>query len=471
MSSGLTTNYSLPYPLSTDPVDVAGDIQDLADVLATFLTNPAFLNGINVANGTVATSNTTANVFNANSTTLNLGGAATTLNIGNASGQANFAGDVNVATGKGYEVNNVSVLTATILGSSVVSSSLTSVGTLSSGTWSATTIAVDKGGTGLTSYAVGDIVYASGATTLAKLADVATGNALISGGITTAPSWGKVGLTTHVSGTLPVANGGTGVTGSTGTTSVVLSGSPTLTGNVVVTDNSASPALRITQTGTGNAFVVEDESSTDATPFVIDASGNVGIGTIAPSAKVHVVDQNNVGWRYEQYNDSDGTNFRNFRARGTIAAPTAVLSGDRLGSFFGAGYNGSSFSGPNGGMAIHAAENFASGSNGTYLVFGTSAVGTNPSGGGTERVRIDSAGNVGIGVTSPTAKLTIAASTTSASSLNLAHGVAPTSPVNGDTWTTSSGLYVRVNGVTVGPLGTGGDGGTGLQDILMFAGM
>jgi hypothetical protein len=38
---------------------------------------------------------------------------------------------------------------------------------------------------------------------------VATGNALISGGVTTAPSWGKIGLTTHVSGTLPINNGGT----------------------------------------------------------------------------------------------------------------------------------------------------------------------------------------------------------------------------------------------------------------------
>ena len=41
---------------------------------------------------------------------------------------------------------------------------------------------------------------------------MATGNALISGGVNTAPSWGKIGLTTHVSGTLPVANGGTGIT-------------------------------------------------------------------------------------------------------------------------------------------------------------------------------------------------------------------------------------------------------------------
>jgi hypothetical protein len=68
------------------------------------------------------------------------------------------------------------------------------------------------GGTGQTSYAVGDILYANTTTTLAKLPDVATGNALISGGVGVAPAWGKIGLTTHVSGVLPIVNGGTNTT-------------------------------------------------------------------------------------------------------------------------------------------------------------------------------------------------------------------------------------------------------------------
>jgi len=80
------------------------------------------------------------------------------------------------------------------------------------------------GGTGLTSFAVGDLLYADTTTTLAKLADVATGNALISGGVSTAPSWGKIGLTTHVSGTLPVGNGGTGTATAFTTGSVVYAG-------------------------------------------------------------------------------------------------------------------------------------------------------------------------------------------------------------------------------------------------------
>jgi hypothetical protein len=71
------------------------------------------------------------------------------------------------------------------------------------------TLVAANGGTGQSSYAVGDLLYASTTTALSKLADVATGNALISGGVGVAPAYGKIGLTTHVSGTLPVANGGT----------------------------------------------------------------------------------------------------------------------------------------------------------------------------------------------------------------------------------------------------------------------
>lgn len=345
MATGATTNYFLPYPLSTDPVRVAGDIEQLATRIDTILneeiedsaalmwTGGTFSNGLNtptyndstgkmsmslsqdlrstaspqfvgltltgdldVQGGDVTTNQTTFNLINATATTLNIGGAATTINIGNASGQANFAGDLNIATGKSYEINNVSVLNETTLGSSVVSSSLTSVGTVTVGTWSATAIAADKGGTGQTSYTTGDLLYASSSTTLAKLAGVATGNALISGGTGTAPSWGKIDLTTHVSGTLPVANGGTGITSfgagvatfletpssanlasvvtdETGTGSLVFADSPTLTGTVTVgtinaaTLNSTGSDLTLLSSVTGspvsNASIVVNRGTSD----------------------------------------------------------------------------------------------------------------------------------------------------------------------------------------------------------------
>lgn len=44
------------------------------------------------------------------------------------------------------------------------------------------------------------------------------------------------------------------------------------------------------------------------------------------------------------------------------------------------------------------------------------------------------------------------AGSTAGSSIRLPHGAAPTSPVNGDIWTTTAGIFVRINGATVGPL-------------------
>ena len=57
----------------------------------------------------------------------------------------------------------------------------------------------------------------------------------------------------------------------------------------VMVVNATTPALRITQTGTGNAISVEDEANPDATPFVVTATGNVGIGTSSPGAKLDIV--------------------------------------------------------------------------------------------------------------------------------------------------------------------------------------
>lgn len=93
--------------------------------------------------------------------------------------------------------------------------SLTAASISGATAWNAATITAPYGGTGFASYAVGDILYANTTTSLAKLADVATGNALISGGVGVAPSWGKISLTTAISGILPIANGGTNASSQT----------------------------------------------------------------------------------------------------------------------------------------------------------------------------------------------------------------------------------------------------------------
>jgi len=79
------------------------------------------------------------------------------------------------------------------------------------------TLPAANGGTGNATYVVGDLLYASTTTALSRLADVATGNAVISGGVGVVPSWGKIGLATHVSGNLPVANLNSGTSASSST--------------------------------------------------------------------------------------------------------------------------------------------------------------------------------------------------------------------------------------------------------------
>lgn len=71
--------------------------------------------------------------------------------------------------------------------------------------------------------------------------------------------------------------------------------SNTFTANQVisVTDNT-NAALKITQQGTGNAFLVEDASG-DTSPFVIDSDGRVGVGTNAGSTTALLVGRTPTG--------------------------------------------------------------------------------------------------------------------------------------------------------------------------------
>ena len=110
-----------------------------------------------------------------------------------------------------------------------------------------------NGGTGLAVYNVGDLVYASGTTTLAKLSDVAIGNALISGGVGSQPGYGKIGLTTHVSGTLPVANGGTGAA--------------SLTLNNVILGNGTTAVQTVAPGASGNALISDGTTWTSSAPI------------------------------------------------------------------------------------------------------------------------------------------------------------------------------------------------------------
>ena len=135
--------------------------------------------------------------------------------------------------------------------------SIVTLGTVTTGTWNATAIATTKGGTGLTTYATGDLLYASGADTLSKLVKPAAQTSYLkmtSGGV---PSWEALnattitGLGTVTTGTWNATTIGVGY-GGTGLTSV--------TSRAIVYGN-ASAAMGVSGTSSIDGSFLREDSS------------------------------------------------------------------------------------------------------------------------------------------------------------------------------------------------------------------
>ncbi len=136
--------------------------------------------------------------------TFTLPNASATILTDNAAVTAAQGGTGNASYTVGDMLYASASTTLSKLAAVASGSYLRSAGTSTAPVWSTTTLP--------NSATTGDLLYASTSNSYSNLAGVATGNALISGGTSTAPSWGKIGLTTHVTGTLPIANGGTNST-------------------------------------------------------------------------------------------------------------------------------------------------------------------------------------------------------------------------------------------------------------------
>jgi hypothetical protein len=93
------------------------------------------------------------------------------------------------------------------------------------------------------------------------------------------PSPGQFGVVSVGNTILTVNPSGIVVTGIASATGFAGTFSGT---SAIFSGNSTDNIVRITQTGTGNALVVEDSTNPDETPFVITGIGSVGIGTNAP---------------------------------------------------------------------------------------------------------------------------------------------------------------------------------------------
>ena len=220
-----------------------------------------------------------------------------TLVSGNITGNAaNVTGVVAIVNGGTNATTAPLALTSLGAAASGANSDITSLTGLT------TALSVGQGGTGRTSYsAIGDLLFASATNATGVIADVATGNALISGGIGVVPSYGKIGLTTHISGILPIANGGTNATTAAdaainlgfGTTSTPIFKSASYLG-YVTSSTGASDATKWTKLAT-IALTAQGLNQSFILDFLSETSNNVTASLPRGRVFVRVYQRNVLG--------------------------------------------------------------------------------------------------------------------------------------------------------------------------------
>jgi hypothetical protein len=221
-----------------------------------------------------------------------------------------------------------------------------------------------------------------------------------------------------------------------------------------VVDNSSSDALRITQTGSGNALVVEDSTSPDATPFVVSALGKVISGSMTSKTFRNIYTGGQMTPRFQLQGDvgdeasnvifhsqnDAGSGLTGFaRSRGTLAVSTALEDGDYIGVTTYQGYDGTEFiEGARIFCIVDSPVSLGNVSAGISFTTRQSSSVIN------EKMRITSTGNVGIGTTTPSSRLHVAGDLT-VSSATVA--TSATAGANGDVPAQVAGyLVVNING-------------------------
>jgi hypothetical protein len=265
---------------------------------ATLSGNATFSNDLTVTgnltvNGTTTTVNSTTvtvddknielgSVASPDDTTADGGGitlkGATdkTFNWVNATDSWTSSEHIDLASTKEYKIAGTKVLDATSLGSAVVSSSLTSVGTITSGTWNGTTIAVANGGTGQTSYTDGQLLIGNTAT----------------GGLSKATLTAGTGITiTNGNGSITIDSSGTTYTAGNGLDLVGTEFSLDLKANGGLVIESTELALDLGASSITGTLAVAD-GGTGATTLTGIIKGNGTSAFTAATAGTDYLDPN-----------------------------------------------------------------------------------------------------------------------------------------------------------------------------------
>lgn len=194
-----------------------------------------------------------------------------TFNWVNATDSWTSSEHLDLASGKAYYINNVQVLSSSALGSGVTSSSLTSLGTIATGVWQGTTIGTGYGGTGQTSYTDGQLLIGNTATGSLSKATLTAGT-----GVTI----------TNGNGTITIASSGTTYTAGDGLDLVADQFSVDLKANGGLVIESTELALDLGATSITGTLAVAD-GGTGATTLTGILKGN---GTSAFTAAVDGTD-------------------------------------------------------------------------------------------------------------------------------------------------------------------------------------
>ncbi len=271
-----------------------------------------------------------------------------------------------------------------------------------------------------------DTISASASATLLTIDQTGAGdilNILDSGAsVFTVINGGNVGIGTTTPGSLLTVDGSFAV-GTNGTefavTSAGLITAGVWNGTTIAITNGGTGT---TTAQTGGVFFSDGTTFKQDTPnfFWDDTNNRLGIGTTSPDYPLHVDSSANTlaagsptiaitgednKERFGIISYGGDPVFQGSRSSGTFASPTATAANLILSSLAGSGYDGTDFStGAKGLIAIRAAELFTASNQGTRLTFETTPTGSTVR---TEVMRITAAGNIGIGTTTPTEKLSI----------------------------------------------------------------
>ena len=411
-------------------------------------------NGSTIINGTATTitgsSTLTLNSVTSSAITLDSGttgavnvgtGAnAKTITIGNTSGTTSLA--LNSGTG------GITVLTGS---TGILSLDSGTTGAINIGTnANAKTITIGNG-TGATSLVLNAGTGAIDIGTNAFARTITIGNTTTTSTLNLRSGTGGVSVLTGTTGILSLDSGTTGavnigtnanaktitIGNGTGATSLVLNagtgaidiGTNAVARTITVGNSTGASALAL-NSGTGNIVLTATTGSVQlvatgantitattngAERMRITSDGNVGIGTNNPTTTLSVYNATTsiimvsgdsgtafIAARSSNDTTAPGVNFRKYR--GTTATPLIINTGDSLGNSNYIGYDGSSL--------ITAAQitGIAEAVAGTGNISGALTFLTRPAGSGTsvtERMRITSAGNVGINKNNPATALDV----------------------------------------------------------------